>query len=127
MPKRPSSVAVITADIIPAKVFEIVVFLRSIVAGIKVKPLVMFRASIGVGALIVGGGTSSYEKDGPAFVQSRAGLLFLANGRTRWTALVTGEPSIDKTADVLLTFLDSIQQRWTRSQWEAVRWALMGL
>jgi hypothetical protein len=27
----------------------------------------------------------------------------------------------------VLTLLDSFQQRWTRPQWEAVRWALRGL
>ena len=111
----------------PATAFEIVLFLRSIVAAIKAKPLVTFRASIGVGAMTVAGGKSSYEKDGPAFVRSRLGLTFLAKRRTRWTTLVTDDPSTDKAADAVLTLLDSFQQRWTRSQWEAVRWALAGL
>lgn len=107
--------------------FDIVVFLRAVVAAIDVDPVVAFRASIGVGVLTVGGGASSYEQDGPAFVRSRAGLTFLGRRRSRWTALVSGEAATDRTADAVLTLLDSFQQRWTRSQWEAVRWALAGL
>lgn len=109
------------------RAFEILLFLRALVTGIKVEPMLMFRASIGIGQITVDGRRSSYEKDGPAFVRSRAGLDFLSAHRLRITSLGTGHDFVDRTGNVVLTLLDSFQQRWTRSQWEAIRWALVGM
>jgi hypothetical protein len=110
--------------------FEMLVFLRSLVSSLDIEPKVSFRASIGVGAMTVTGGSSSYEKDGPAFARSRQGLVQLSRTRgprSRWTAVVTGDPETDRTVNVVLTFLDALQQQWTRSQWKAIRWALTGM
>lgn len=111
----------------PTKAFEVLLFMRSVVADLKIDPMVAFRASIGVGPIAVNTGRSSYEKDGPAFVRSRDGLDFLNSHRSRWTALIIGDGPADQTADALMTLLDSFQQRWTRLQWQAVRLTLTGM
>jgi hypothetical protein len=111
---------------VPSKAFEILVFLRSLAAGIKVRPMVAFRASIGVGEIAVNTGRSPYEKDGPPFLRSRTGLDFLVDHKRRWTTLTTGDVFCNRIAETMLTLLDSFQKRWTQAQWEAIRWTMMG-
>lgn len=111
-----------------AKTFDILTYLRATLATSGLEPVVRFRASIGVGEISVAGRSSSYEEDGEAFVRSRRGLEQLEKGRhSRWTKIVTGQPEIDLTADVVLNLLDYLQQGWTVPQWEAVRWSLLEL
>jgi hypothetical protein len=111
-----------------AKTFDILTYLRAILATSGLGPIVRFRASIGVGEISVAGRSSPYEEDGEAFALARQGLEQLEKGRhSRWTKILTGQPEIDLTADVVLNLLDYLQQGWTVPQWEAVRWSLLDL
>lgn len=109
------------------KTFEILTYLRALAATSGVDPMLTFRASIGVGEIIVTGKRNSYEEDGPAFVRSRIGLEELAGRKQRWTKTVTEKPEIDHTIDIVLLLLDRQQKSWTVPQWEAVKWTLRGL
>jgi hypothetical protein len=110
-----------------AKSFDILTYLRAMLAMSGLEPVVRIRASIGVGEISVAGG-SSYEEDGEAFVRSRRGLEQLEGGKhNRFTKILTNQPDLDSTADVVLTFLDYLQQGWTVPQWEAVGWGLLDL
>jgi len=103
--------------------------MRAVLAIQKFDPPARFRASVGVGEATVAKRGNPYAEDGPAFVRSREGLnvLLLTDRPKRWTKLVTGKRDPDDSLDVILSFLDYLQQRWTRAQWEAVRWTLVGL
>lgn len=109
------------------KTFDILTYLRASVAISKVRPIISFRASIGVGEISVSGKSNPYEEDGPAFVLSRRGLEDLANRRQNLTKMVTGKPELDRYADVILLLLDRLQKNWTVPQWEAIKWSLQGL
>ena len=52
------------------KTLEILTYLRALAATSGVKPIITFRASIGVGEISVSGKSSPYEEDGQAFVRS---------------------------------------------------------
>jgi len=41
--------------------------------------------------------------------------------------MTTGDVTFDDWANTMLVLLDHFQQEWTREQWEAVRWTLVGL
>jgi SatD family protein len=111
-----------------AKTFDILTYLRALVATGGLEPIVRFRASIGVGEISVTGRSNPYEEDGEAFVRSRQGLDQLNKGRhSRRTKILTGQPEIDAPADVVLLLLDYLQQSWTVPQWEAVKWSLLEL
>ena len=112
-----------------AKTFDILTYLRATLATTSgLKPIVRFRASIGVGEISVAGRSSPYEEDGEAFAHARRGLEQLEKGRhNRWTKIVTGQAELDSTADVVLTLSDYLEQGWTVPQWEAVRWSLLEL
>ena len=107
--------------------FAILTYLRALVATSGVRPIIMFRASIGVGEMSVSGKFSPYEQDGQAFVRSRRGLEELNKRRHSLTKIVTGESELDRLADVILLLLDRLQKSWTVPQWEAVKWSLLGL
>ena len=108
--------------------FNILTYLRATVAASELRPVISFRASIGIGEISVTGKSSPYEEDGEAFALSRQGLEQLGEGRhTRWTKIITGRPELDRTIDVVLLLLDHLQQQWTVPQWQAVRWSLLGL
>jgi len=85
-------------------------------------------ASLGVGELSTPKRASSYEEDGSAFLRSRRGLEDIARrrGLVRWTKIVTGTDGIDASIDAVLCLGDFIQESWTVTQWEAIRWALLG-
>jgi len=110
-----------------SRTFDILTYLRASVAVSKVRPIIFFRASIGVGEITVGGKRSPYEEDGRAFVLSRTGLQDLSKRRQNFTKIVTGHPELDRIADVILLFLDRLQKGWTLPQWEAIKWSLLGM
>jgi hypothetical protein len=106
--------------------FDLLTYLRASVATNEIRPLVSFRAAIGVGGISVAGKSNPYEEDGEAFVRARRGLEQLKR-RKRLTTIITDKPEIDRVADLVLSFTDRLQKKWTIQQWEAVKWALLGL
>ncbi len=109
------------------KAFEILTHLRVLAAISKVRPIIQFRASIGVGEISVTTKTNSYEEDGEAFVRSRRGLDQLDRGRFSLTRMVMGQSELDDSSNVVLLFMDDLLKGWTKAQWEAVRWSFLGL
>jgi len=111
------------------RTFEVVMYLRAIVACAGLAPPIRFRASIGVGEIAVSNRENPYEEDGIAFARSRTGLedMNKVRGPRRWTKLITGTPQSDNAADAVLCLADHMMQDWTISQWEAIRWSLLGL
>jgi len=111
------------------RVIEILTYLRALAATGGLEPPLRFRASVGVGEISVTNRASPYEQDGAAFLRSRRGLEDLGKGRgpTRWTRLVTGHGEKDPAAEAVLCLADHILGGWTVPQWEAVRWAILGL
>lgn len=109
------------------EIFDLLSYLRALVATSGVKPLISFRASIGIGEISVSTRSNPYEEDGEAFVRARRGLEQLIKKRQRLTKIVTDNPEIDRVADLVLLFLDRLQNNWTGPQWEAVKWSLLGL
>lgn len=108
------------------KTLEILTYLRSLAATSGVKPIIAFRAAIGVGEISVSGKSNPYEEDGQAFARSRRGLEELSKRRHSLTKIVTGQPELDSLANVILILLDRLQKNWTVPQWEAVKWSLLG-
>lgn len=106
---------------------DILTYLRASVATSEIKPVITFRASIGIGEISVSGKANSYEEDGEAFVRSREGLNKLHKRKQAWTKIITGQPEIDRFVDIILILLDRLQKGWTVPQWEAIKWSLLGL
>jgi len=111
------------------RAFDVLTHVRAVAATAGLEPPVRFRASVGVGQISVAKRSNPYEEDGPAFVRARQGLDALGGRRSpsRWTRLLTGQSGTDEAADAVLGLADHILEGWTVSQWEAVRWALLGL
>ena len=111
------------------RAFEILTYVRALVAAGGLTPFVRFRAAIGVGDLSTRGRKNPYEQDGTAFVRARKRLEELSGKRppVRWTKLITGSPDADRALDALLSLADLAMQRWTVPQWKAVRWMLLNL
>lgn len=109
------------------KTFDLLTYLRASVAISRVKPIISFRASIGIGGISVSTKSNPYEEDGESFVRARQGLEQLNKRKQRWTKIITGKQDLDRTSDVVLVFLDRLQRSWTVPQWEAVKWSLLGL
>lgn len=62
----------------------------------------------------------SWQMDGPAFHRARQALdeaKTLKRATTRW---VSDDRNIDRRLNVLLKMVDTIEERWTSGQWEAV-------
>ncbi|MEI9478187.1 MAG: SatD family protein [Deltaproteobacteria bacterium] len=109
----------------PEKSYEIVVFYRALVALADVTPMVSLRSSIGVGEIAVENRRDSYSQDGKAFHQSRQGIEQFQDPRWRGrrrTKIITGDASLNGTLEIVLMYQDFLEERWTRAQWEAVRW-----
>jgi hypothetical protein len=106
--------------------FDLLTYLRASIAMSGIKPLVSFRAAIGVGGISIGGKANPYEEDGEAFVRARKGVEQIKK-RKRLTTLITDKPETDRVADLILSFTDRLQKSWTLPQWEAVKWTLLGL
>jgi hypothetical protein len=111
------------------RVLQILTYLRAMTAAGGLTPPARFRASIGIGSLSTLKRANPYEEDGVAFLRARRGLEQLEKSRSpiRWTALITGDDDMDASADAILCLADYIMAGWTVAQWEAVRWALLGL
>jgi hypothetical protein len=107
------------------EIFDLLTYLRASTATGGVEPLIRFRASIGIGGITVSSKSNSYEEDGEAFVRARIGLDQFKKQRQRLTKLVTGDAATDKEADIVLLFMDHLQQNWTVAQWEAIKWSLL--
>lgn len=109
----------------PGRAYEILFYYRSLAATADVRPVLRFRASIGIGALSITEGETSYRMDGRAFHHSRRGLERLKRSRDlrrRSTQIVTGRARDDAFLDLVLMYQDMLESGWTRTQWEAVRW-----
>lgn len=110
------------------KAYEVTVFYRALVALAKITPMITFRSSIGIGEIAVENKRDSYSQDGQAFHRSRLGINFFRDQKfkgKRRTKIVTGDSPLDETLDMILTYQDLLEEKWTRAQWEAVRWRLM--
>jgi hypothetical protein len=110
------------------KAYELTVFYRSLVALAELTPMLSFRSSIGVGEIAVENKKDSYSQDGRAFHRSRAGIDFFRDQKfkgKRRTKIVTGDTTLDETLDAILIYQDLLEEKWTRAQWEAIRWRLL--
>lgn len=82
---------------------------------------VNIRASFGIGTL-----TSDFiaedpwAMDGPAFHRARQGLSELKVSKKQRTAWVSGNIDVDQRIGLILMLVDTIQERWTKGQWQAV-------
>ncbi|HEU4333661.1 MAG TPA: SatD family protein [Candidatus Eisenbacteria bacterium] len=103
-------------------------YLRAVAATGGLSPPIRFRASLGLGERSTAKRPNPYQEDGSAFARSRQGLETLAATRSpvRWTKFVTGREAVDDASDAVLSLADHLFQSWTVSQWEAVRWTLLG-
>ena len=110
------------------KAYELTVFYRALVALANLTPKLSFRSSIGIGEIAVENKKDSYSQDGKAFHRSRAGINFFRDQKfkgKRRTKIVTGDTTLDETLDIILMYQDLLEEKWTRAQWEAIRWRLM--
>jgi hypothetical protein len=90
--------------------------------------MLSFRSSIGIGEIAVENKKDSYSQDGKAFHRSRLGINFFRDQKykgKRRTKILTGESTLDETLDMVLMYQDLLEEKWTRPQWEAIRWRLM--
>lgn len=104
-------------------------YLRARLVKLPIEPIVQFRASVGIGTVVLGRSGNAYEQDGPAFIASRQGLDALkemSRGRDQLTTVVTGDADRDRAFNALLGLMDHVQGRWTRAQFEAADLALQG-
>ena len=110
------------------KAYEVTVFYRALVALANITPMITFRSSIGIGEIAVENKRDSYSQDGQAFHRSRLGINFFRDQKfkgKRRTKIVTGDGPLDETLDMILTYQDLLEEKWTPAQWEAVRWRLV--
>lgn len=109
----------------PEKSYEMVVYYRALVALADLTPVVSFRSAIGVGEIAVENRKDSYAQDGKAFHQSRQGIEQFQDQKwkgKRRSKILTGDTALDETLDIVLMYQDLLEEGWTRSQWEAIRW-----
>ncbi|MDI7247738.1 MAG: SatD family protein [Bacillota bacterium] len=79
------------------------------------------RVGVGIGEIEAGqGSASSWDMNGSAFTRAREALESLGKGAAPLTAVCSGDPGFDETANALWTLMDAICQRWTPGQWDAV-------
>ena len=110
------------------KAYELTVYYRALVALADLTPMLSFRSSIGIGEIAVENKKDSYSQDGKAFHRSRAGINFFRDQKfkgKRRTKIITGDTALDETLDAILMYQDLLEEKWTRAQWEAIRWRLM--
>ncbi|HEY2953893.1 MAG TPA: SatD family protein [Candidatus Eisenbacteria bacterium] len=85
------------------------------------------RAGLGSGAIQRLSRRGPFASEGEAFHRARTALEEAkGSGTTRLTAWVTGDPTVDRMASVLLALTDSFTGRWTGPQWEAIAGRLEG-
>lgn len=115
------------------RALDVVMALRSVLALEDFRPMVRFRAAVGVGEATFRPAKRPnqrpYEWDGPAFVYAREGLEAIQRqwSPDRWTALRTSNTASNLQFDVILGLVDRLQRSWTIAQWEAIAWTLKGL
>src|SRR4030043_1103768 len=110
------------------KVYGLTIFYRALVALADVTPMLSFRSSIGMGEIAVENRKDSYSQDGKAFHRSRLGINFFRDQKykgKRRTKILTGESTLDETLNMILMYQDLLEEKWTRAQWEAIRWRLV--
>jgi hypothetical protein len=110
------------------KAYEVTVFYRALFAIADLASMFSFRSSIGIGEIAVENKKDSYSQDGQAFHRSRLGINFFRDHKykgKRRTKIVTGDIHLDETLDMIFMYQDFLEERWTRAQWEAIRWRLM--
>src|SRR4030042_2745861 len=110
------------------KAYELTIFYRALVALADITPMVSFRSSIGIGEIAVENKKDSYSQDGKAFHRSRLGINFFRDQKykgKRRTKILTGERVLAETLDLILMYQDLLEEKWTRAQWEAIRWRLI--
>lgn len=64
---------------------------------------------------------TSWEMNGPPFHQARSALEDAKKLRGYFTIIKTGVPKFDIFINCILLLIDSIQNKWTEKQWEAVQ------
>lgn len=112
----------------PQKAYEILIFYRALAALHSIRPMLTFRASIGIGEIAVVTHKNSYSEDGQAFHLSRLGMEQFNNQKSRdkrRSRIVTGDSAFDDTLDIIAMYQDMLEANWTFAQWEAVRWRLV--
>ena len=110
------------------KSYELLVFYRSLIALEDLTPMLSFRSSIGAGEIAVENKKVSYSEDGKAFHRSRLGINLFQNHKSkgkRRTQIITGDEDFDDNLNMVLTYQDMLEGRWTRPQWEAIRWRMV--
>lgn len=110
------------------KAYELTVFYRALVSLADLPSMLSFRASIGIGEIAVENKKDSYSQDGKAFHRSRGGINFFRDQKfkgKRRTKIITGDTTLNETLDAILMYQDLLEEKWTRAQWEAIRWRLI--
>lgn len=111
----------------PERAYEVVLFYRTLAALEELKPILVFRTSIGIGEIAVENKASSYSQDGQAFHLSRRGMNNFINKKDvekRRTIIVTGDENLNENISIILMYQDLFESRWTKEQLEAVRWRM---
>lgn len=65
-------------------------------------------------------GLSSWEMNGPAFIQARQAIDMVKKEKTQRTVWLTGVSEIDLAVNTIYGLMDAIMAEWTKEQWEAV-------
>ncbi len=78
------------------------------------------RIGIGIGYHEGRLGADPWKMNGPAFFRARQALESIAAGKEPATRVVTGEEGLDTLINTAWLLLDTITNRWTPGQWEAV-------
>ena len=109
-----------------APTLTILTYLRAQLA-LAVGRRTALRAGLGSGAIQHLSRRGPFASEGEAFHHARAALEEAKrSGGARLTGWVTGDPSVDRLASVLLALTDSFATRWTGPQWEAIAGRLEG-
>src|SRR5690606_24320222 len=78
------------------------------------------RIGIGVGYHEGRIGDDPWKLSGTAFFRARQALEGIADSKEPATRVVTGEDGLDTLINTAWLLLDTITNRWTAGQWEAV-------
>ena len=79
------------------------------------------RIGIGIGTIMgVGTADTSWKMNGPAFYYAREALEGTEESRLSRTMLKSEFEFIDQMVNTLYLLIDSIEDRWTDAQWEAI-------
>lgn len=78
------------------------------------------RIGLGIGYHVGPLTKDSWQLSGPAFFKARQALDMLGKAKTPGTTLVTGCQALDTLANSSWLLLDTIVNKWTSGQWEAV-------